>query len=54
MLAGLRSRMGSTTFFGGMRALFAANRNGVMTTGEFVTTMRAYGAPSAYLEAFID
>lgn len=54
MLAGLRSRMGSTAFFGAMRELFAANRNGVITTGEFVTTMTAFGAPSAYLDAFID
>lgn len=54
MLAGLRSRMGSTAFFGGMRALFADNRNGVLTTAEFVTTMQAFGAPSGYLEAFID
>lgn len=53
MLAGLRSRMGSTAF-GGMRALFADSRNGVLTAAEFVTTMQAFGAPSAYLDAFID
>ena len=52
-LAGLRSRMGSTAFFAAMRDLIKANRNGVMTTKEFVTTMRAYGAPSSYLDAFL-
>lgn len=46
--------MGSTAFFGAMRTLFAQNRNGVLTTGEFVATMRAYGAPAAYVDAFID
>ena len=52
-LEGLRVRMGDTRFFGALRALVKANRNGTMTTAEFVTTMRAYGASSSYLGSFI-
>ena len=53
-LEGLRVRMGDARFFGALRALVKANRNGTMTTAEFVTTMRAYGATSSYLGTFID
>lgn len=53
-LDGLRVRMGSDRFFPGLRALVKANRNGVLTTVEFVETMRAYGASSSYLGAFLD
>jgi hypothetical protein len=52
-LAGLRSRMGTTAFFAAMRELFTANRNGVLTTKEFVAAMRRHGAPYSYLDAFL-
>jgi hypothetical protein len=52
-LEGLRVRMGSTRFFGGLRDLFAANRNGVLTTRKFVDTMTRYGASGTYLRQFI-
>lgn len=52
-LNGLRSRMGTTAFFAGLRDLFAANRGGVVTTPEFVATMLRYGAPQAYLDQFL-
>lgn len=53
-LEGLRVRMGNDAFFGGLRALVKANRNGIMTSAEFVETMRAYGAPSSYLGSYLD
>ncbi len=53
-LEGLRLRMGTTPFFNGLRALFKANRAGVMTTREFYDGMVKYGASKAYLDAFID
>ncbi|HEX6868141.1 MAG TPA: hypothetical protein VF119_05015, partial [Candidatus Limnocylindrales bacterium] len=53
-LEGLRVRMGDSRFFAALRALVKANRNGTMTTAEFVTTMRAYGASTSYLGSFID
>jgi hypothetical protein len=43
-LNGLRSRMGSTAFFAGLRDLFNANRNGTMTTREFYDAMAGRGA----------
>ena len=52
-LDGLRSRMGTTRFFDGLRALFAANRNMVMTSQEFVDTMARYGASRTYMAQFI-
>jgi hypothetical protein len=52
-LAGLRSRMGTSAFIGGMRQLFAENRNGTLTTAEFVEVMLERGAPPAYIDAFI-
>jgi hypothetical protein len=52
-LEGLRIRMGSTRFFDGLRALFAANRNMVMTSQEFVDTMAGYGASRTYMAQFV-
>ena len=52
-LAGLRSRMGTTRFFDGLRAIFRANRNGVLTSREFFDTMARYGAPKTYMAQFI-
>ena len=52
-LDGLRIRMGGTRFFGGLRDLFAANRNGVVTTREFYDTMTRYGASGTYMRSFI-
>jgi hypothetical protein len=52
-LDGLRSRMGTTRFFDGLRALFKANRNMVMTSQEFSDTMARFGAPRTYMAQFI-
>lgn len=52
-IAGLRTRMGTTAWLAAMRELVADNRNGVLTTTEFVTAMRAHGAPLSYLESFL-
>ena len=52
-LEGLRVRMGSTNFFAGLRAFFAANRNGFMSTREFYDTMARYGASTTYMRQFI-
>lgn len=52
-LNGLRVRMGNTKFFGALAALFAANRNGVMTSREFYDTFARYGASTTYLRSFI-
>jgi hypothetical protein len=52
-LNGLRSRMGNTAFFAGMREFFAMNRNGVMTTREFYDVMARYGASTAFMDRFI-
>ena len=40
-------------FLAAMRDLFKTNRNGVLTTGEFVEAMRRHGAPYTYLDAFL-
>jgi hypothetical protein len=52
-LNGLRLRMGNARFFGALASLFAANRNGVMTTREFYDTFVRYGASTTYLRSFI-
>jgi peptidase M1-like protein len=52
-LNGLRSRMGNTAFFGGLRDLFNANRNGMMTTREFYDAMARRGASTTYMRQFI-
>lgn len=52
-LAGLRRRMGSTAFFAAMRDLFAANRNGVVTTEEFISAMVRRGASRTYIGSFL-
>jgi hypothetical protein len=52
-LEGLRTRMGSTAFLAGLRDLFAANRNGMMTTSEFYDAMARRGAPTTYMRQFI-
>jgi hypothetical protein len=52
-LDGLRLRMGNTASFGGLRSLFAANRNGVLTTREFYDAMAARGASTTYMRQFI-
>ena len=52
-LNSLRSRMGNTAFFSGLRKFFATNRNGIMTSREFYDTMAAYGAPTSYMDQFI-
>ena len=52
-LNGLRSRMGSTAFFAGLRDLFNANRNGMMTTREFYDAMARRGASTTYMRQFI-
>jgi hypothetical protein len=45
--------MGNTKFFGAMASLFAANRNGVMTSREFYDTFARYGASTTYMRSFI-
>ena len=52
-LNGLRIRMGSSRFFTAVASLFAANRNGVMTTREFYDTFARYGASTTYMRTFI-
>jgi hypothetical protein len=52
-LNSLRVQMGSTAFWGAMRALFEANRNGVMTTREFYDTFARYGASTTYMRSFL-
>ncbi len=52
-LEGLRIRMGTTRFFEGMRDLFAANRNMVITSAEFVEIMADHGASRTYMAQFI-
>ena len=52
-LNGLRSRMGNTAFFAALRDLFAANRNGMMTTREFYDAMARRGASTTYMRQFI-
>ena len=52
-LDALRVRMGTTKFFAGLRDLFAANRNGIVTTREFYDTMARYGASRTYMAQFI-
>jgi hypothetical protein len=52
-LEGLRVRMGSTAFLAGLRDLFAANRNGMMTTREFYDAMARRGASTTYMRQFI-
>ena len=52
-LNGLRSRMGNTAFFAGLRDLFGANRNGMLTTRRFVDTMARYGASTTYMRQYI-
>jgi hypothetical protein len=52
-LNSLRIQMGSSAFWGAMRALFAANRNGIMTTREFYDTFARYGASTTYMRSFL-
>ncbi len=52
-LEGLRVRMGSTAFLAGLRDLFTANRNGMMTTREFYDAMARRGASTTYMRQFI-
>ena len=52
-LNGLRSRMGNTAFFAGLRDLFSANRNGMMTSREFYDAMARRGASKTYMQKFI-
>ena len=52
-LNGLRSRMGNTAFFAGLRDLFGANRNGMLTTRRFFDTMARHGASTTYMRQFI-
>jgi hypothetical protein len=52
-LDSLRSRMGNTAFFAGMREFFAMNRNKIMTTREFYDVMARHGASTAYMDRFI-
>jgi hypothetical protein len=52
-LDGLRTRMGTSAFMSGLRALVKANRNGMLTTREFYDTMLGYGAPAPYMDSFI-
>ena len=49
----LRLQMGNTAFFAAMRDLFAANRNGVMTSREFYDTFARHGASTTYMRSFI-
>ena len=52
-LNGLRTRMGTSRFFEGLRDLFGANRNGIVTTREFYDTMTRHGAPRSYMDGFL-
>jgi len=49
----LRTRMSTTRFFEGLRDLFAANRNGIVTSREFYDTMARHGAPTGYMSTFL-
>ena len=49
----LRTEMGSEAFFAGLRDLFESNRNGTITTREFVETMTDHGAPTTTIRAFL-
>jgi hypothetical protein len=52
-LDGLRTRMGNGPFFDGLKDLFSANRNGMLTSRKFFNAMAAHGAPKAYMSSFI-
>jgi len=52
-LDGLRTRMGNSAFFDGLRDLFTANRNGMLTSRKFFNVMAGHGAPKAYMSLFI-
>ncbi|HEX6867165.1 MAG TPA: M1 family aminopeptidase [Candidatus Limnocylindrales bacterium] len=49
----LRAEMGSEAFFAGLRDLFEANRNGTITTREFIRTMTDHGAATTTMRAFL-
>ena len=51
--SGHASSHDQTNFFHALADLFAANRNGVVTTREFYDTFIRYGASSTYLRSFI-
>ena len=52
-LDGLRVRMGNAAFFAGLRDLFAANRNGMLSTREFYDAMARRGASTSYMRLYI-
>ena len=52
-LDGLRTRMGNSAFFDGLKELFTANRNGMLTSRKFFNVMAGHGAPKAYMSSFI-
>jgi hypothetical protein len=49
----LRVQMGNADFFAGLRAFFASNRNGIMTSREFRETMAAHGASRDLMARFL-
>jgi hypothetical protein len=52
-LNSLRVRMGNARFFRALQELFAANRNGVMTTPELYDAFARNGASTSYMRQFI-
>jgi hypothetical protein len=52
-LDSLRQRMGTASFFAGLRDLFLANRNGIVTSREFYDTMARRGAPKTFMAQYI-
>jgi hypothetical protein len=45
--------MGDEAFFAGLRDLFEANRNGMLTSHEFFDTMTAHGASTSTMDEFL-
>jgi len=52
-LDSLRQKMGSANFFAGLRDLFLANRNGIVTSREFYDTMARHGASKTFMAQYI-
>ena len=52
-LNSLRLRMGNGHFFEALREVFAANRNGVLTTRELYDAFARHGASTAYMRQFL-
>jgi hypothetical protein len=49
----MRTLMGDEAFFAGLRAFFARNRNGIMSSREFYETMADHGASTEHMGQFL-